>query len=200
LISVWGWRRVGPATDGRQHGEGQHDQRDVAMPTVPGAALVMVEAELVLGGLEGVLDGPALPFNRSQRRDRGSGRAPGGEVGTLAIGDGCARSAGRVSRGRLRQPDTHPRPGRLTRDRPSCKAAVLSCLRLQTSAAKRHAGPPDHPRRHDRRDPDTAIGIQMKRAGHSARFRLTALRNGASGASLGGGTFAAWACRQPGAQ
>ena len=56
------------------------------MPAVPRAGLVVVEAELVLRRLEPVLDGPALAFDRGQRPDRGPGRAPGGEVGILAIG------------------------------------------------------------------------------------------------------------------
>src|SRR3954469_11608351 len=47
----------------------------------------MGEAKLILGCLERVLDGPALPFDGGQRLDRGPGRAPGGEVGTLAVGE-----------------------------------------------------------------------------------------------------------------
>ena len=72
--------------DGRQHGEGQHHQRDVAVPAVPRPGLVVVEAELVLRRLERVLDGPAPALDGGQRLDRGPGRAPGGEVGALAIG------------------------------------------------------------------------------------------------------------------
>ena len=53
-------------SDGGGHGEGQHDQSDVAMPAVPGAGLVVVEAELVLGGLEAVLDGPAVAFDQRE--------------------------------------------------------------------------------------------------------------------------------------
>src|SRR5476649_1610531 len=54
---------VGVMSDGGGHGEGQHDQSDVAMPAVPGAGLVVVEAEFVLGGLEAVFDGPAVAFD-----------------------------------------------------------------------------------------------------------------------------------------
>ena len=50
-------------TDGGHHGEGEHDQRDMPMPAMPGAGLVVIEAELVLGGLEAVLDGPAMTFH-----------------------------------------------------------------------------------------------------------------------------------------
>src|SRR3954451_13383107 len=73
------------AADRCQHGERQHHQRDVTMPAVPGAGFIMIKAEFVLAGLETVLDAPALPFHRHQRLDAGASRAPGGEVGTLAI-------------------------------------------------------------------------------------------------------------------
>ena len=59
--------------DGGHHGEGEHDERDVAMPAVPGAGLVVVEAEFVLGGLEAILDRPAMSFDRDQRLDAGPG-------------------------------------------------------------------------------------------------------------------------------
>ena len=39
--------------DRRHHGEREHDERHVAMPTVPGAGLIVIEAEFILGGLEG---------------------------------------------------------------------------------------------------------------------------------------------------
>ena len=45
----------------------------------------MIEAELVLGGLEGVLNGPALPFDCDKGLDRGAGRAPGAEIGQFAV-------------------------------------------------------------------------------------------------------------------
>jgi hypothetical protein len=57
---------------------------------VPGAGLVVVEAELVLGGLEAVLDGPAVAFHLDQGVDAGPGRTPGGEEGQVAIGDVAA--------------------------------------------------------------------------------------------------------------
>ena len=70
--------------DDGQHGEGQHHQRDVPVPAMPGAALVVIEAELVFRRLERVLDRPALAFDGGQGLDRGSGRAPSGEVRALA--------------------------------------------------------------------------------------------------------------------
>ena len=38
---------------------GQHGKRDVAMPASPGADLVLIQADLALGGLEAGLDRPA---------------------------------------------------------------------------------------------------------------------------------------------
>src|SRR4051794_41791585 len=54
----WGRRLVGVVADHGQHGEGQHHQRDVAVPAVPAAGLVVIEPELVLCGLEA---GPGRP-------------------------------------------------------------------------------------------------------------------------------------------
>ena len=73
--------------DHRHHGEGEHHHGNVAMPAVPGSALVVVEPELVLGGLKTVLDCPPMAFDRHQRFDRCSRWTPGGEEGEIAIGD-----------------------------------------------------------------------------------------------------------------
>jgi hypothetical protein len=58
------------------------------MPAMPGASLVVVKTELVLGGFEAVLDGPAMAFHRHQLLD---GRAFGApcreEEGQIAVGD-----------------------------------------------------------------------------------------------------------------
>src|SRR5665213_70855 len=54
------WRDIGMMTDDSHHGEGEHDQRDMAVPAVPGTAFVVIEAEFVFGGFETVLDGPAM--------------------------------------------------------------------------------------------------------------------------------------------
>ena len=88
--SFWGRRGVRAMADGGHHGEGEHDERDVAMPAVPGAGLIVVEAELVLGGLEAILDRPAMPLDLDQHLDGGSGRAPGREEGQIAVGDVAA--------------------------------------------------------------------------------------------------------------
>src|SRR3954452_7800257 len=86
----WGRRLVGMLADHGQHGEGEHHQRDVPVPAVPAAGLVVIEPELVLGGLEAVLDRPAVPFEGGQGLDRGPGRAPGRKEGEIAVGDGTA--------------------------------------------------------------------------------------------------------------
>jgi hypothetical protein len=48
---------------------GEHDEGDVAMPAMPRAALVMIEAALVLGGLEAIVDRPAVTFDGDERLD-----------------------------------------------------------------------------------------------------------------------------------
>ena len=73
--------------DGRHHGEGVHDKRDVTMPSVPGSGLVVIKPKLVLGGLETVLDRPAMTLDPDQRLDRCSRWTPSGEVSEIAIGD-----------------------------------------------------------------------------------------------------------------
>ena len=73
--------------DRRHHGEGEHRQGYVAMPPMPGSALVVIEPELVFGGLETVLDRPPMAFDRHQRFDGCSCWTPGGEEGEIAIGD-----------------------------------------------------------------------------------------------------------------
>ena len=73
--------------DHRHHGKGEHHHRHVAMPAMPGSALVVIEAELVFGGLKTVLDRPAMTFDRDQRFDGCSCWAPGGEEGEVIIGE-----------------------------------------------------------------------------------------------------------------
>ena len=83
-------RGIGVMTDGGHHGEGEHDQRYVPMPAMPGAALIVIEAEFVLGGLEAVFDGPATAFHRDQFfRGRALG-APCGEERHSTIGNVAA--------------------------------------------------------------------------------------------------------------
>ena len=55
--------------DRGHHGEGEHDQRDMTVPTVPGAGLVVVEAEFILRRLETILNCPAMALDFDQRFD-----------------------------------------------------------------------------------------------------------------------------------
>ena len=68
--------RIGPVgflADSGEHGEGQHTERDVSVPAMPGTRFVVIKTELVLGGLEAVLDRPSVPLDPHQRFDRGAG-------------------------------------------------------------------------------------------------------------------------------
>src|ERR1700676_1693667 len=80
-------RGVGMMADHRHHGKGEHHHRHVAMPAMPGSALVVIEAELIFGSLKTVLDRPAMAFDRDQRFDDCSCWARGGEEGEVIIGD-----------------------------------------------------------------------------------------------------------------
>lgn len=73
--------------DRGHHGEGEHHQRYVPMPTMPRSALVVIEPELVLRGLKAVLDRPPMAFDLDQRFDRCSCRTPGGEEGEIVVGN-----------------------------------------------------------------------------------------------------------------
>src|SRR5271154_7004084 len=86
-LGFFGRRLVGLMLDGSHHGEGEHDERDVTMPAVPGSGFVVVEPELVFGCLEAILDRPAMALNADQGLDRSPCRTPGGEVGEIAVGD-----------------------------------------------------------------------------------------------------------------
>src|ERR1700730_15549666 len=83
----FGRRLVGVMLDGSHHGKGEHDERDVTMPPVPGYGFVVVEPELVFGGLEAILDRPAMALDAVQGLDRSPCRTAGGEVGEIAVGD-----------------------------------------------------------------------------------------------------------------
>src|ERR1700734_1346500 len=80
-------RRIGVMANDRHHGEGEHYQGNVAMPAMPGSALVVIEPELLFRGLKAVLDRPPMAFDRHQRFDGCSSWTPGREEGEIAIGD-----------------------------------------------------------------------------------------------------------------
>src|SRR5580692_721970 len=69
-LGFFGRRLVGLMLDGGHHGEGEHDERDVTMPAVPGSGFVVVEPELVFGCLEAILDRPAMALDADQGLDR----------------------------------------------------------------------------------------------------------------------------------
>jgi hypothetical protein len=73
--------------DGRHHGEGKHDQRDMPVPAMPRPGFVVVESEPVLGGLEAVLDRPTATLNADERVYSSPCGAPCGEVGEISISD-----------------------------------------------------------------------------------------------------------------
>src|SRR5260370_24915693 len=79
--------RMGGMEDRGDDGEGKHYQGNMAMPSMPGSALVVIEPELVFRGLKTVLDRPPMAFDRHQRFDGCSRWTPGGEEGEIAIGD-----------------------------------------------------------------------------------------------------------------
>src|SRR5712675_648738 len=79
--------RCGMMADHLHHGEGEHHHRHVAMSAMPGSALVVIEPELVFGGLKTILDRPAMAFDRDQRFNGCSCRAPSGEEGEVTICD-----------------------------------------------------------------------------------------------------------------
>ena len=89
-VCFWGWRVVRAAPDGRHHGEGEHDERDVAMPTMPGAGLIVVEPQFVFGGLETIFDRPTMSLDRDEGFDACSSRTPGGEERQVTISDVAA--------------------------------------------------------------------------------------------------------------
>lgn len=76
--------------DRRHHGKGQHHQRYVTVPSVPGPGFIMVKPEFVLGGFETVFDRPATPFDCDQGFDRSSYLAPGCEEGQFTVRDVAA--------------------------------------------------------------------------------------------------------------
>ena len=76
--------------DRSHHREGQHHERDVPVPAVPGAGLVVSQPELCLGGLESILDRPASPLDRNERLDGCASRAPGREEGKFPIREAAA--------------------------------------------------------------------------------------------------------------
>ncbi|SCX29589.1 hypothetical protein DSM25558_4737 [Agrobacterium sp. DSM 25558] len=59
----------------------------MAMPAMPRAGLVMIEAEFALGCLEAIFDCPTVIFDGYERLSTCSGRAPSREECEVAIAD-----------------------------------------------------------------------------------------------------------------
>jgi len=78
---------------GCRHGDSERDEQDVAMPTVAGASLAVIEAEFVIGRFETVLDGPTLAIHLDQGSDIRVGREPGGEECEVAVAGDFLRLA-----------------------------------------------------------------------------------------------------------
>jgi hypothetical protein len=57
------------------------------MPSVPRAGFIVIEAKLVLRGLEAVLDCPAMSLDKDESLDVCSRWTPGREEGEIAITD-----------------------------------------------------------------------------------------------------------------
>src|ERR1043165_3812711 len=74
-------------SDHRHHCECEHHKRNVTMPAMPGAGFIVIEPELVFGGLETVLDRPATSFDADESIYCGAGRTPGREERQVSIGD-----------------------------------------------------------------------------------------------------------------
>src|SRR5208283_4496887 len=84
----WGRRDgVGVNAYRRHHGEGKHDERDVTPPAMPGARLVVIESEFVLGGFKAVLDRPTMTLDFRKLFEGRSVWRPGREEGEVAVGD-----------------------------------------------------------------------------------------------------------------
>src|SRR5882762_6018565 len=83
FLAAANWRDGGSPPSWRRRASPE----DVAMPSMPGSALVVIEPELVFRGLETVLDRPPMAFDRHQRFDGCSRWTPGAEEGEITIGD-----------------------------------------------------------------------------------------------------------------
>src|SRR6476469_3064064 len=81
------WLSIGSMPDDSHHGEGEHDEGDMAVPAMPGAGLVMIEAEFILGSLKTILNSPTMTFHRDQLCHRRALGTPSGEEGQITTGD-----------------------------------------------------------------------------------------------------------------
>src|SRR6516164_1319549 len=130
------WLSIGPMADDSHHGEGEHDEGDMAVPAMPGAGLVMIEAELILGSLKTILNGPAMTFHRHQLLDGRAFGTPCGEEGQAAIGNVAAdQKTPRAFPGKIAVVFAGVEIGP-ARDRPSRASVDLWSLRRTASGAR----------------------------------------------------------------
>ena len=109
--------RISAMPDRGHHGEGEHHQGHVAVPAMPGSALVVIEPELVFRGFKAVLDRPSMAFDRDQR----SMDVPAGhQVVKKARSSSAMRQ--RISRPRVHKPSF----------------ALLNCSGLEMADSSRH--------------------------------------------------------------
>ena len=106
------------------------------MPAMPGPGLVVVETELIFGGLEAVLDRPAAALNADERADRSSCRAPRGEVSQISISDiapdqqaACPQTLDSLHRTRLLR--DRPTPDSTSHERSPSFPAQLTGVAIQ---------------------------------------------------------------------
>ena len=98
----------GGAGDG-QVGVREAGQGDVPVPGVVAADLVVVQTDLALGGVEGLLDRPAGSGDRDQVGQRALGRTKAQVMGQFAVGEAAADQQ-LVPPGLGQQPDRNSRP------------------------------------------------------------------------------------------
>src|SRR5580693_8900316 len=92
--------------DGSHHGKGEHDERDVTMPAVPGSGFVVVEPELVFGCLEAILDCPAMALDVISPTAISPTSPPGVRQGLRSRPWSASRAIAGRSRIASRQPKT----------------------------------------------------------------------------------------------
>ena len=138
----WGWRDgVGVNADRSHHRESEHDERHVTPPAVPGARLVVIEAEFVLGGFKAVFDRPAMALDFCKLFDGRFLRRPGREEGEVAVRDLAAdQEAARPCLAFECLAVFDHRRDRRDRHKPNYASARPSFPRPQTSLAQVNAG------------------------------------------------------------
>ena len=76
-------------TDSGHRGEGEHDQRHVAMPAMPRAGFIVIEPKFILGGLKGRDGEHAAPAAHAPRKSCHSheDKVDGGQLGARPLSE-----------------------------------------------------------------------------------------------------------------